>query len=145
MSAESNRANVERYFEELINKNQLNLADEMMTRDIFYHGPINVVQGLAAVKVWLQEWKTAFPDCTYTVEYVVSDGQRAMCRTVLRGTHRDKFRGVAATDRRIVLPTAFGMQFSDDRIKDIEAFYDTRLLFEQLGVSFPSFLKISPE
>ncbi|HEY3294041.1 MAG TPA: ester cyclase [bacterium] len=145
MSAQSNRTGVVRYFEELVNQNRLDLLDEMMTPDIFYHGPINVVKGLTSVKGWLGEWTRAFPDCTYVVEYVVCDDERAMCRAVMRGTHSDAFRGVAATGRRVALPTAFSMQFAADRIRDIEAFYDTRLLFEQLGVALPAALNISRE
>jgi len=143
MSAESNRKGVERYFAEMINKNQLDLAERMMTPDIFYHGPINVVQGLAAVKGWLGEWQAAFPDCLYAVDYIVGDDHRAMCRAVMRGTHHNAFRGVAATGRKVALPTAFSVQFAGELIKDIEAFYDTRLLFEQLGVALPPAMKIS--
>jgi steroid delta-isomerase-like uncharacterized protein len=143
MSEERNRRIIQRYFEDIINAGKLELLDSVVTPDIFYRGPINVVHGLAAVIGWLQEWMVAFPDCTYAIEYVVCEGNRAMCRTVLRGTHKETFRGVAATERRISLPAAMSFQIADGKISSVEAFYDSRLLFEQLGAALPPAFKVS--
>jgi predicted ester cyclase len=97
------------------------------------------------VKGWLREFVTAFPDTRITIDYAFADTQRVVCRTMIRGTFTGAYRGVEPTGRRLVLPSAFLFRVVNGRITDIEAFYDTRHLQEQLGTSLPAMKRFAEE
>src|SRR5947208_13225505 len=93
---------VRRIFDEIINRGDLDAADELMTEDFVDHGPTGDLRGVAAFKEMVSMWRSAVPDVHCTVENVFSDGEhRADPQRPSGGaTGRPEHVPVPAADRR---------------------------------------------
>ncbi len=77
----------------------------------------------------------AFPDLRMQVEDLITDGDKAVARVRLSGTHRAEFLGVPATGARVDVPLIDIMRF-DDRglVSEHWGVADLLSLMQQLGV-----------
>ena len=67
------KAMLERIFDEIINKGDLDAADELFAEDYVDHGPMGDVQGREAFKAIVTQWRSAVPDVHCTLENVIVD------------------------------------------------------------------------
>ena len=93
--------------------------------------------GGTAVRTLLGALLDAFPDLhiepgslRHTDDAVIGEGR-------MTGAHRGAFVGVAATGRRIDLPTVGIFEFDHDRLINEKVIFDSATLFRQLG-AFPT-------
>ena len=100
-SAETNRANLIRFYEEVINQGNVAVVDELMTPDFVHHGETLFprIEGSEAIKAGVLGVINAYPDGHTTVEDTVAEGDVVVCLLSLRGTHRGSFMGIAPTGR----------------------------------------------
>jgi predicted ester cyclase len=89
---------VRRYFEEVANGHQLELADELFAPDFGAPGP---VVGPDAARAALRSMWAAFPDLRFSIDELVADGDRVVAKVTYSGTHRGAFLGVEPTGRSI--------------------------------------------
>jgi predicted ester cyclase len=92
------RIPVRRYFEEVANDHQLELADELFAPDFGSPGP---VVGPDAARAALRSMWAAFPDLHFSIDELVADGDRVVAKVTYSGTHRGTFLGVEPTGRSI--------------------------------------------
>lgn len=81
----------------------------------------------------LQELRAAFPDATFEVEDAISDGDSAVLRMVLRGTHSGSFRGRPATGLPVEVKVFRWLRFQEGRVAEHWALLDTATLLRQLA------------
>ena len=81
----------------------------------------------------LQELRAGFPDAAFEVEDAMSDGDSAVLRMVLRGTHGGAFRGHPATGRPIEVKVFRWLRFQGGRLAEHWALLDTSTLLRQLA------------
>lgn len=100
-SAETNRANLIRFYEEVINQGNVAVVDELMTSDFVHHGETLFprIEGSEAIKAGVLGVINAYPDGHTTVEDTVAEGDVVACLLSWRGTHRGSFMGIAPTGR----------------------------------------------
>jgi steroid delta-isomerase-like uncharacterized protein len=123
-----------RWFEEVVTRGDLALADELLSDDYVLHfpgvpGPVDREGHKALVRMF----RAAFPDWTERVDDVIADGDRVAIRVTGRGTHQGDFQGISATGRAV---TASGIgigRIADGRIAEAWAAYDALGLLQQLG------------
>jgi steroid delta-isomerase-like uncharacterized protein len=105
MSAEENRALARLYWEEAINKGNLDVLDEVYNPDSVIHDPASDTGELrgADLKEDSVIWaRNAFPDIRATIEDpVVAEGNEVAYRWTFRGTHQGEFMGVAPTGKEV--------------------------------------------
>lgn len=107
MSVEQNKAVVLRFYEELWNNRQLSVADEIISPDCVTHQlqsdaeTVGVQRGAEAVKAHIGEWLAGFPDLRFDVEQMVAEADRVVSQSVMRGTHKGEWLGVAPTDKEV--------------------------------------------
>ncbi len=97
-----NKALVQSQHEDVWNKGNLQLVDEMYASSFIchsntsstWHGPEGVRERVRAIR-------TAFPDWTETVQDTIAENDRVVTRFVCTGTHRGMFMGIEPTGRRI--------------------------------------------
>jgi steroid delta-isomerase-like uncharacterized protein len=138
MLVEENKAVVRRYFEEVWNRQDLDVVDEIIAPDLLDHEVDGSEQrsGPEDVKSYLAGYYfKALPDVHITVEFQVAEGDKVLTYVTVRGTHQGELLGVAATDKRIKVT---GM--SVDRIergKIVEGWvsWDQLGLLKQLGAN----------
>lgn len=138
MPEAENRALFERYFDEVANKDNLDLADEIFAQDYLHHDPANPdprpMTGSQAVKDHLTSLKGAFPDLVFDIDDIVTEGDGIVVRWTARGTNTGDYFGMPATGKPIEI-TGMNTWVTRDG-KAIEGWVnrDDMGLLQQLGV-----------
>jgi predicted ester cyclase len=143
VSAEENKAIVQRYYDEISNAKKLEHLDELLAPD--YRGnlaPGQTEGGLdreATRTVWAGLWE-AFPDWTQTVHDIIAAGDRVVVSSTTRGTHKGTYEcfGLQATGRQVECTEIAIYRVADGRIVEHRSILDFLSLLHQLGV-IPSF------
>lgn len=133
--SETNRTIVRRFIEEVINKGNLALVDEIVAPDyIGHYSNAPEVRGAEVVKQRLAAARMAFPDWHSTIEDMIAEGDKVVTRWRASGTHLGEFMGIAPTGKKM---TTTGIYI--DRVvngKYVEHWSDWNALgaLQQLGV-----------
>jgi steroid delta-isomerase-like uncharacterized protein len=102
MPLEDNKLLVRRYYEELWNRWDFALADELIAEQIAFRGSLGRnVQGREGFKDYMRAVRRAFPDFHNRVEELVAEGDRVAARLTYAGTHTGALFGIAPTGRRV--------------------------------------------
>jgi len=86
MSAEQNKAVLRKYFEELWNKGNLALINELVAPDMSLNEDKHVT--LERWREALSAWLKALPDFRYHVDLLIAEGNIVAAKTHFTGTHR---------------------------------------------------------
>jgi serine phosphatase RsbU (regulator of sigma subunit) len=99
---EENKATFRRYIEEVWNRTNLEVVDEIFDRYISHQpeGP-TLERGPEDVKRFVGEFRSAFPDFRISIDDQLAEGDKVMVHATIRGTHQREFRGMAPTGRHI--------------------------------------------
>jgi steroid delta-isomerase-like uncharacterized protein len=139
MSTEQNKDTLRRlHVEELFNKGNLKVADEIISLDYVYHGPAGEFKGPAGVKQIVTMWRTAFPDGRYVIEDMVAEGDKVAVRYAWTGTFTGELAGTPPTGKKVNnMKEVIFYRFAGG--KEVEAinYIDMQELSLQLGVLFP--------
>lgn len=104
MTLEENKALVRRFLDEVYNKGNLTIADELVADKYTSHNQLEIeVLGPEGIKKAAIQQRTAFPDLITTVEDIVAEGDRVVVRGVDRGTHQGTFGGFAPMGKAFVI------------------------------------------
>lgn len=91
--------------------------------------------GADGIRRELAAFLTAFPDVTVTVEDLLAEDDRVATRTVLRGTHRGPFSGIAPTGRAATMKANHIFRCEDGKIVQRHGQMDRLELMVQLGMT----------
>ncbi len=134
MSAE-NKALVRRALEEIWNKGNLAVVDELTAANHVAHDPANpnAGRGPQAEKQLVTMYRTALPDLHMTIDEMLADGDKVVTRWTARGTHKGDLMGIAPTGKQVTITG-----ISIDRIEGGKAAeswtnWDTLGMMQQLG------------
>jgi steroid delta-isomerase-like uncharacterized protein len=136
VTKEENKATSRRFYEELFNRGNLAVAEEIVTPDFVLHDA-NIPEqprGPDGLKRFVAMYRDVFPDIEFTVEDQVAEGENAATRWVARGTHRGELMGIAPTGKRVELRAFTLHRFSGGKIAEDWAHYDALDVVRQLGV-----------
>lgn len=134
MSIEENKAIIRRYYEELWNPWDLDVADELIAPDMAFRGSLSVtVQGRTGFKQYVNLVRTAFPDFHNTIEELIAEGDRVVARLTYRGTHRGQLFNIAPTGRSVTYQGIAIFRIAGGQIVDGWVMGDTLGLMRQLG------------
>jgi predicted ester cyclase len=97
VSAARNKAIPRRFFEEAVARQCERGADDLVTADAVFDGPLWRFTGPDGVKRFSRRLRSAYPDYRIAVEDVNADGDRVAVRRTLRGTLRGELIGVPPT------------------------------------------------
>jgi serine phosphatase RsbU (regulator of sigma subunit) len=99
---EENKAAFRRYIEEVWNRTNLGLVDEIFDRYTSHQpdGP-TLERGPEDVKHFVSEFRAAFPDFRISIDDQIAEGDKVMVHATIRGTHHREFRGMAPTGKQI--------------------------------------------
>ena len=133
MSADRNKAVVQRYFD-LVNGGLLDtLSDELLTPGYQVHrgsaptldraGTIHLIEGFLA----------AFPGLHHAIEDQIADGDRVATRIVVRGTHGGNLMGLAPTGKDVAFEAMYIHRVENGRIVEQWVVSDSLGMLQQLG------------
>src|SRR5438552_12969677 len=100
MSAEDNKALVRRSIEEVWNKRNLNIVNEIYAASYVGHdpaSPIGEIRGPEGARQFVATYLRAFPDARITIEELLAEGDKVVNRYTARGTHQGELMGLAPT------------------------------------------------
>jgi steroid delta-isomerase-like uncharacterized protein len=136
MSTEDNKTTYRRWFEEVVSRGDLTLADQLLAPDYQLHFP--GVPGPVDREAHTQlviAFRTGFPDWIETVDDVIAEDDRVAIRVTGRGTHHGEFQGIPATGRQVTA-TGIGIgRIAHGQIAEAWAAYDALGLLQQLGAA----------
>ena len=139
MTLDSNKSIVRRFIEEIWNKRQLYVADEVFASNCISHqlrsgGELTMPRGPQEIKHHIAEWLEAFPDIHFTVERVLAEADYVMTNCLARGTHLGKWHGIPATGKEIAIRMAVVHRIKEEKIVEDWVLVDFLGVFQQLGV-----------
>lgn len=90
MTPEAMKAYVKRHFQEFVNAKNVDIADETIAEDFLDHdGPGGRPTGRDGDKAMMRAWQQRCPDLHVTIEDVIAEGDKVVCRNVWRMTNPD--------------------------------------------------------
>src|SRR5258708_19499476 len=103
--SEVNKTIVRRRFEEVWNKGNLSVADELFTPNYDHHdlSTPDFGRGPESEKKRATLYRTAFPDLRLTIEDIIAEGDAVMARWSCRGTHKGDLSGIAPTGKQFTI------------------------------------------
>ena len=134
MSAEKNKEIVRRVIDEIVNKGDLSLADEVLAGNYVYHFPTHDIHGPEGFKKFVTSMRTAFPDLHVTIEDLIGEGDKVAARVIMQGTFKGELNGIAPTGRKLTFPEAVFVRFEDDMEVEATAYGNMNSFNEQLGI-----------
>jgi steroid delta-isomerase-like uncharacterized protein len=134
--SEQNKTIVRRLFEELWNKGNLPVADELIAPTYTHHDAAtpDVGRGPDGEKKRLTLYRNAFTDLRLTVEDMIAEGETVMARWSCRGAHKGKLSGIAPTGKQIAISGVTVCGVANGKIVEGWVNWDAPSLMQQLGV-----------
>lgn len=98
---ERNKASIVRFYDEIINRGDVAVVDELMAPDFVHHGETLFprIEGSEAIKAGVLGVINAYPDGHTVVEEMVAEDDTVVCLLSWRGTHQGPFMGVPPTGK----------------------------------------------
>lgn len=122
-------------FEELFDKGHPSFLIDISELSFVGHDPVKEKAfSLGEEKEIAAGFRKAFPDLQCSVEDVITEGDRAVCRWRMTGTHEGPFLGLQPTGKRVKLDGITEMRFHGERLAEEWTQYDMLGFLSQLGV-----------
>ena len=136
MSSEENKTQYRRTFEEVFNKGDLAIVDELVAPDFLNHEvpPGMNNRGPESTRQVVTMLRTAFPDLHFTIEDLVAEGDTVAGRVTMSGTHQGPFQGIPPTGRSFQQAHMHFVRFRDGKAIEHRAVRDDLGMMRQLGV-----------
>jgi steroid delta-isomerase-like uncharacterized protein len=113
------RTLVRRCYEEMWNRWDFSLADELLAPEIIFRGSFgDVMRGREAFRNYMKKVQSSFPDFHNTIELLVAEDDAIVARLSYRGTHQGEFFGIPPTGKKIHYAGAAFYQIARGRIAE---------------------------
>jgi steroid delta-isomerase-like uncharacterized protein len=134
--SEGNKNAVRRLVEEVWNKGNLSVADELFAPTYAHHDPStpDLGRGAESEKKRASLYRTAFPDFQLTIDDITADGETVTARWSCRGTHKGDLSGIAPTGKQFNISGISFVRFANGRMSEGWINWDALGLMQQLGV-----------
>jgi predicted ester cyclase len=135
MSTEVNKAVIRRLFEEVFNRGDVEVIDEIVAEEVIGHDATSEEpkRGRASVKQVAILFRTAFPGAQYPLADVIAEDDKVVARWGLQGIHQAEFMDVAPTQRAVKVTGIVIYRLAEQKIVEYWGNFDTLGLMRQLG------------
>ncbi len=135
MTADPKRV-ARRVLEEVFGAGHVDVADELLAPNFVGRDPAlpSPTTGVAAFKVLVSGYRTAFPDIRITVHDQVAEGDRAVTRWTAVGTHKGELWGLPPTGKQATVSGITIDRVENGRVAESWSNWDTLGLMQQLGL-----------
>lgn len=135
---DAHKATALRLYEEVINREQQEVIDEIFAADAILHDPfMGTSRGAKAFKALLGVFDMAFPHHRVVVEHMIAEGKYVAVLHTHHATHTGLFLGMPATGKSVIVNGLGLFRFADGRIAEFWRKDDDVGLLMQLGL-FPA-------
>jgi len=134
--SDANKNVVRRLFEEVWNKGNLAVADELFADNYSHHDSSTPEfgRGPESEKKRATLYRTAFPDVRLTVEDIIAEGETVTARWSCKGTHKGGLSGIAPTGKQFTISGISIARFTNGKMIEGWVNWDALGLMQQLGI-----------
>ncbi len=139
MSTEHTKAIALRLADELFNKGNLGIVDELIVPDAIDHNEPLGTDCRQHFKQVATLLRSAFPDLHFAFEDVIAEGDKVVARVTMSGTHQgpSAFFGAPPSGKRFEIQQIRLLRIVNGQMKDSWAVIDMLGWMQQLGVIPP--------
>ncbi len=136
MPTRDNKAVYRQFIEEVANRGNFALADELLADDVIEYEvlPEGLPPNGDGIRQLFKLLRRAFPDLHISIEDLLNDGDKVIARVTLRGTHREEFMGMPATGRKVEYEAIDISRVVAGKIVEHWGIPNYLTLFRQLGI-----------
>jgi steroid delta-isomerase-like uncharacterized protein len=129
-----NRTLAKRIIEDVFSRGNIDDLESLVTSEIVIHDTDKELRGLEQVRQGIINLRTAFPDLQYTIEELLTDGDKVVARCKGAGTHKGVFRNIPATGEKMSYRVIFIWRFANGKLAEHWSVSDVYGMLQQLGV-----------
>lgn len=130
-----NRVIARRYMDEIMSRGNYVALDELADEDVIVRdAAFPEGKGYAFLRQHLEMFRAGFPDMTFRLDDLLAAGDRVIVKWTALATQRGPFLGLAPSDKAIAVKGCVLLRIFDGKVREVDAYWDTYSLFEQLGV-----------
>lgn len=134
MGSEENKASARRFLDEVMNRGNVAVIDELTSPEFVDHNaPPGVPATSEGLKGFVSTFRAAFPDLHYTIEDELADGDRLVQRVVGHGTMQGDFQGMPASGKSATWQEIHITRFADGKAAEHWGVVDQAGMLVQLG------------
>ena len=134
MSLTENKSIATRFLEEVINKGNQSLADELVASDFIDHNPL---PGLSPDRDGFKQsfviFHSTFPDMHYAIEDLIAEDDKVVVRWRATGTQKGELMGIPPTGKSIAVTGVDVFRISNGKIAELWLNWDQLGMMQQLG------------
>jgi len=133
---EKNTAAVKRFYDEVMNKGNMKVIDELIADSFVEHYVPNpsVPANKAGLTQTMAMFRTAFPDLQVTVEDIIAKGDKVWAYTTMRGTNKGEFMGMPAKGKMIDVKGVDIVRFANGKAVEHWGVSDDLTMMQQLDM-----------
>ena len=135
MSVEQDKALVLRFVEEIFNRGNMSVVDEVFAADFVEHEelPAGIPRDREGVIQLTTMLRSAFPDFKATIEDIIAEGDKVVIRQTWRGTQKGEFMGIPPTGKSVSVGVIDIIRMADGKVVEHWGQMDSMGLMQQLG------------
>jgi steroid delta-isomerase-like uncharacterized protein len=135
---EANMAVMKRFYSEVANKGNFALIDELLAKNFVEHEilPGEQQNNREGVKQFFQSFRKAFPDASYTVDFMFAKDDKVVVYLTISGTQKGEFMGMPASGKKMNMKAIDIVRFVDGKAVEHWGITDSMAMMQQLG-AFP--------
>jgi steroid delta-isomerase-like uncharacterized protein len=131
---------INRFVQELWNERRFDVADAIFAKDCVTHQlrsgvPADAVpRGPQAIKEHVAGWIASFPDLHFSVEQMLSEGDRVVMQLLMEGTHRGAWLGIPPSGKKMQIRMFTVHRIVQGKIVEDWVLVESFGVFQQLGI-----------
>ena len=132
-STETNNDIVRELIDEAWNKGNFSVIDELLSPNYILHIDAPGAKNREGYKQAVAMYRSAFPDFHFTIEDMISDGDKVAIRATMVGTQKGEIMGFAPTGKKLTTTAISIRRFENGKI--VEEWVETNMLgfMKQIG------------
>ena len=137
MLAKTNKAVSLRFYEEVWNKGNLAVLNEIVAEDHVSSGPgtpPGLTSGPEGSKQLVTVYRNAFPDLHFTIDEQIAEEDKVVTRFTAHGTHQGELLGIPATGKSSTVTGMSVDRIVNGKIAESWGLFDQFGMMQQLGI-----------
>ena len=118
-----------------ISAGNLDALDAVLTEGYAWHGNGGEQKDRAGLLEMVGGYVTAFPDMSFTVDDMTTEGDKLFARWTVTGTNTGPMGEMPATGKSIEIPGHLVVRFEGDMLAEEWELFDEALMMQQLGMA----------
>lgn len=135
MSADKKKAHMRRFIEEGWNGKNPAAFDDRIAAEFVSHTPNGDFRGPDGYRQLYDTYVNAFPDCQFTIDNLIGEGDMVSLSYTFNGTHTGPLQDVPPTGKRVSVPGVSVSRVVDGKSVEENVTWDQLGLLQQLGLA----------